>query len=301
MRNDDDNATRTEADAVADAVRASTLPQTIGLHSGSTERCSVLVVPNGHHVESVKPHLDEYRKAPERRKGTARFAELSSFIEHVNAFKLPSSVVFVDRALGMTAVLDYHSSGADGVPGFGEHRSEWRFPFSDELEAWKRHEGDAMSQGEFAEFLEQHICDVADPSALGGKTKDTLTSIEAVPAGPTKLMELSRGLQVHVDSKLTQRQTLQSGESTLAFTEEHKDSSGAPLKVPSAFVLHIPVFDGGDLYPVPVRLRYRIRDGRVVWTYLFHRIDDVVRAATDECVEQVGLDTGLPVWFGTPE
>src|SRR5262245_55330994 len=100
---------------------------------------SVLLVPEGYKVEGLRPHLDPYRHAPERRAGTAVFSELASFIGHVNRFKDEDSAVFVSRDRekpGALAVLDYHQKTAAGQPRFGKHRSQYTPPLSDEWKAW---------------------------------------------------------------------------------------------------------------------------------------------------------------------
>ncbi|NJL72856.1 MAG: DUF2303 family protein [Candidatus Competibacteraceae bacterium] len=105
---------------------------------------------------------------------------------------------------------------------------------------------------------------------------------------------------------------LQSGGGKLVFEEEHKDASGNTLVIPAGFVIAIPVFAPGaeraedgsakiELDVIPVRLRYRVSNGRVQWTLVPHRLDLVLRDALSDAVARVRRETGVPVFEGTPE
>jgi hypothetical protein len=91
----------TEAGKVAELVeRGAKQPITVQVvHEDQV--ASVLLVPNGGGYDrvSVKSLLAEYRKAPERREGTARFNDIESFMKHVNRFKDSDSLVFMDRSM----------------------------------------------------------------------------------------------------------------------------------------------------------------------------------------------------------
>lgn len=120
-------------------------------------------------------------------------------------------------------------------------------------------------------------------------------------ATPTKLIELSRGLQVNESSAIREAVKLSSGEGVISFQSEHLDAAGEQLHVPSMFLLAIPVFRNGPLYQVLARLRYRKQPGGLVFWYELSRTDRVFDHAFDEAVEQVRNDTGLPVLLGGPE
>ena len=170
----------------------------------------------------------------------------------------------------LTAVLDYHRKNHDGAPRFGEHRAVYRFPLSDEWKAWAQHDGEAMSQAEFAEFLEDRISDVEVPPNLdkvkdddepGKRLKSLLDTLGGKLASPAKLMELPN--EGHGEERVHQAQNLATGEAQIQYTHEHIDEQGAPLKVPNLFLINVPVFNSGDLFRQPVRLRYRVRGGQI--------------------------------------
>jgi hypothetical protein len=114
---------------------------------------------------SVAKFYDEYRPNPVRRVGSANLCDVASLVAHVNRFKDADSVVFADtnRARpSITAVLDYHRAGSGGSPRFGQHRSHYAFPVSDEWTVWTKAHGREMGQGDFAEFIEAHMVDVIE-------------------------------------------------------------------------------------------------------------------------------------------
>jgi uncharacterized protein YfdQ (DUF2303 family) len=276
------------------------------------EDVSIAAVPAERKLQSLKPFLDEYLTAPERKKGTATVTDLTSFIALTLRGQDENSVIFAKRDPAqprLVSVLNYNQSGGDdaGAPRYGDHRVVYPFPVSKEWQAWQAKNGSKMSQGDFAEFLEDRIADVMEPPTGqvidGGSdaVHDLSKSIGGTFAGPARLMELSRGMTVSANNKVAQAVNLGSGEMTIQFAEEHHDEKGKPLKVPSLFVIAIPIFDRGPLYRIGVRLRYRISGGNIVWFYELYRADKSFDHAFDEACMTAAQETTLPLFYGTPE
>lgn len=297
-----------EAQKVAELAEAAhRKPQTVTVsHAGQS--AEVLLVPNdegGYHQHCVKELLKPYLTAPERRAGTATLTDLESFIAHTKRFKDEDSAVFVDRtnqnAPKLVSVLDYHRAGSTAAPRFGQHRGVYAFPMSDEWVIWTSQNGRYMGQDEFARFIEDHLADVADPSAAGDTAKAFVALLSCGFVGASKLLEVSRGLELHVGQRVKQHVKLASGETTMGFEESHTDAIGAPLKIPGAFLLGIPVFRNGERYQIPTRLRYRVASGQVTWGYEMHRVAEVRDHAIREACQDVAEECALPVYEGTPE
>lgn len=301
------HAGKTEAEAVAEIVNKRPVLVEIGTvyeQDGSENTVRCVLVPPSMQLASIKKELDLYRDAPERREGTARFTDLKSLIAHANRFKDEDSTIWLDRGQkspALVSVLDYHRKGAEGSPRFGRHRGMYAFPFSDEWQAWIGKTGQAMQDDDFARWLEDHLIDVAEPeSALAGAKEFSKLS-GAGYASPAKLLELSKGLDVHVGQRIKEHRNLANGERTLHFDESHAGSDGQPLKVPGAFLLTIPVFRAGAAYQLPCRLRYRASPSGVTWSYEVHRGQATLDHAIEEACELVRKETSLPVYDGTPE
>lgn len=276
----------------------------------STGVCA-LAVRSGNSVNAIDPKIFEpYRDAPRFRHGTAKMLSLDSLIDHVNRFKDADSVVFADDNRtdpSLTAVLDYHRVGAEADPRFGKHRSTFSFPLSDEWQAWAEANDGKMTMAEFAAFLENRIIDVLYlvpgedtlPEDLQ-RLVDTLGGPDTI-ATPNKLMELARGLQVNDEAIVQEAVNLSTGEGVVRFQARHTDEHGAPLKVPSLFLIAIPVFRNGPLYRLAARLRYRATQGRLTFWFELWRTDRTFDHAFSESLERVRVETQLPVLLGKPE
>lgn len=299
----DDDGLTTNAGVLADVIARHVKHEIVDVGDGRST-VPVLVLPSGLTARSIKEFRDQYLTAPERREGTAKLVELASLIDHVNRFKDADSALFAvpdPKRPELVAVLDYHRAG-EGAPRFGRHRALYTFPLSDEWEAWTASNGKAMEQATFAAFLEDRIVDVADPGAAFSSAKKFAEALN-IPsfASAAKLLSLSRGLSVHVEERATNRIDPSTGETTIFFAAEHKDDAGAPLAVPRAFLVQLPVFRGGAAYQLAVRLKYRVSGGRISWSYEIHAADKSFDDAFRESCELAAEKTGLPLFYGTPE
>lgn len=267
-------------------------------------------------VEGIDAILfEDYLDGPRRRAGTATLTSLASFIAHANRFKDEESAIFAkdDRTNpSLTAVLNYHPknvSTPDGIgapPGrFGDHRSQFAFPVSDEWKAWNAVNGKTLSLVDFAKFLEERIADICEPGEftlsaaqeayikrLGGQ--DRIATV-------TDLVVLSKGLRVHENGSFANSANLSSGEGEVIARTEHTDANGTPLLIPTTLQIAIPVFRNDDLYVVVVRLRYRVNSGAMTFTLDLWGVDKVFDHAFTTAAERAAEETGLPLFLGSPE
>jgi uncharacterized protein YfdQ (DUF2303 family) len=297
---------RTETDALVEIVENQRKPIVLDLDAPDRTSHEVVALPGANgtwSLVSVKKTMDEYRTAPERRKGTAVLTSVESFVAHVNRFKDGDSAIFVDRDPAhpsLTAVLDYHRRGADGSPQFGEHRSKYAFPISDAWKSWHDKNGEEFSQAELAQFIEDNLADVAVPDIAreSDRAQTFMSVFKSTFAGPEKLLALSRALTVHVGEKVEQAVNPASGEVTLRFESTHTANQ---TQIPTAFILTIPVFRDGDVYILVARFRYRVRGGAVTLWYNLHKPDEIFDDALRAVVKKVIDSTSLPVLAGAPE
>ncbi|WP_431860222.1 DUF2303 family protein [Azospirillum sp.] len=301
--------------------------KTIGAKEGGAP-ITALVVPDGLTVKSVKALLDEYRERPERREGIAVMQDLESFIGHVNRFKDADTALFANadrNAPSLLAVLDYHErvnvvinvAGEEdsapefrpgALPRFGKHRTLYQFPLSREWKAWQEKNSKAMTQIEFAAFLEERGIDILPPPTFEEPLSDADARLKKVSdllrgrfAGPEQMMDLSRGLAIYESAKVIAATNLSSGEGAVTFETEHNDGNGEKLQVPNLFCIGIPVFEHGDLYRVLVRLRYRKNGGALNWFYDLYRADTVFDDALKQACVKAREATDLPLFVGKPE
>jgi uncharacterized protein YfdQ (DUF2303 family) len=267
---------------------------------------SVLIVPKGKEVRSLKPLLDEYLTVPERRRGVSTHKTLLSLIEHANRFKSEHSVLFADpgdRASVnpvLLSVLNYNPAG-DALTGHGDHRGRYSFPLSEQWKAWKAIDGKPKNVRDFSNFLERQIEDLGDPASPGKIAQQIPDRLGYRLATPTDVLKLSKGLSLVVDHTVTNIVDNTTGETKLQFEQAHKDKAGKPLEVIKAFVLNIPVFESGALYTVGVRLTYEVQGETVAFTCHLYREDLYFKDAFENACEEARRGTSLPLFFGSPE
>jgi uncharacterized protein YfdQ (DUF2303 family) len=251
--------------------------------------------------DSLKRLAEEWRQHPERKTGTAQVDTLTSFIDLTNRHKTADSAIFANtdwKAPALTAVIDYHSvEGTDAR--WLKHRVHYAFPLSEQWKTWVATNGKPMTQADFAQFIEDNIADLSSPEAL--EVTDYEAKFATKIATPSELVALSRGLAVRVESKVASNVVLQSGEGQIVWDEAHQGADGKSLKVPGLFMLSIPLFHMGETQRVPVRLRYRIREGSTLWFYQIYRPDVAVTERVTEDYEDAMRETGLPGFIGKPE
>lgn len=257
---------------------------------------------NEQKLSSVKALIEEYRLRPARRTGTAAMQTLSAFTELVKRHMDSDSAIFVDlnwKAPSFAAVIDYHKQDGTHEPRNLKHRINYAFPLSEEWKAWNAKNATPMGQGDFAAFIEDHIAELSAPRDTESTELEFLFKTRI--ADPAEIVQLSRGLAVSVDSKVARAVTLQTGEGEMVFTEVHKDGSGQKLVIPGVFMLSLPVFFRGEHVRIPARLRYRVKDGSVLWFFQLWRPDVYVSDAVARGRDAVTVETGLPIYEGSPE
>lgn len=253
-------------------------------------------------AKSIKALLEEYRERPARKTGIAKVFTLDSFIDLTNRHKTAESAIFADtnwRQPSLTSVIDYHTKNAGGPADNGKHRVHYEFPLSEEWDAWIKLDGQQMDQKAFAEWIEEHLPELAAPTA--DEVDELEKTFNMTVASPNKMVMLSRGLQVNVESRVKTSTTLQSGEGELLFEEEHRDAAGNKLSVPGLFILAIPPFFMGEPVRMPVRLRYRVSGGQVKWVFKIFRPDVYITTQIESDLAKAAEATDLPHFRGKPE
>jgi uncharacterized protein YfdQ (DUF2303 family) len=250
---------------------------------------------------SLKRLAEEWRLFPERKTGTAQVDTLRSFIDLTNRHKTADSAIFANtdwKAPALTTVVDYHKAeGTDAQ--WLKHRIHYAFPLSEQWKTWVAMNGKPMNQSDFAQFIEDNIADLSSPEVM--EVTDYEAKFATKIATPSELVALSRGLAVRVESKAVSSVVLQTGEGEIVWDEVHQGADGKKLKVPGLFMLQIPLFHMGEAQRVPVRLRYRVREGSTVWFYQIYRPDVAVTERVLEDYEDAMEATALPGFIGKPE
>ena len=298
-----DNQAKSEVQAAIDALDTHLEAQHRITHEGEIP---IAVVPAGAKLEvltNVLATQDERAAAPRARRGTANHLELTSFNAHVNRFKDGDSVVFADPTKGsLVAVFDYHRAGpppktGGGVDGegpgaarWGRHRATYSCPHSKEWKLWVEHNEEEMTQDEFGDFIDANMKDLVTPDANGAINTDF--------ASPTTILTAARKLTIVLEGQYKREFNETTGETNLICQTTHGPNS---TKIPRAFGIGIPVYEGGDRWVVEVRVRFSLNGGHPKFLYSLHEIDRIEREAFLEVRTKVAKETSLPVFVGAPE
>jgi uncharacterized protein YfdQ (DUF2303 family) len=236
--------------------------------------------------------MEDAREAqPRRLKGTATLTELDSFLAHVNRHKSADSVVFADVAgVKLTAVLNYHMAGSgDDKARWSDHRAVYSCPLSDAWKRWNEHSGEEMSQDDFAQFIEDHMDDLAAPTG-NGDDKD-------LPM-PSDVLTMARNLIVNTKGAFQRTVDPVTGNYTML---NKSDNDTGTTKIPRAFKLQLQVFDAGSYWGIQARVRFQLNHGVPCFSYLLYKAEETKREAFDEIRKKVIGQTQLPLFAGSPE
>ncbi|MEM1046450.1 MAG: DUF2303 family protein [Pseudomonadota bacterium] len=296
-----------DVEKLADLGKKSTDPQLVmipteGLGEGYPPQVPVLWDRNLQKACGLKHEITPYSTRPDLKQGTASLTTRDSFIELTNRHKTEHSAIFCNtdwRKPSFTAVIDYHENASGGPADNLSHRLVYTFPLSDQWNAWVKNDGQPMEQAEFAEWIEDRLPDLVSPEA--GERNHWEGKFGTKFATPAELITLSRGLKIHVNSKISNITNLQTGEADMKFEEVHSAGDGNEVRVPGLFMLGIPPFFMGDIPHIPVRLRYRPRGGSITWLYQIYRPDVFVTERVRADMDIVAEQTELPVFEGAPE
>ena len=134
----------------------------------------------------------------------------------------------------------------DGHGGWGRHRLTLAMRTTPEWDEWTAFAGQLHKQAEFAEFIEDHLSQVADPPGAD-------------------LMAICQTLRGKVNVAWESSELIASGQRQLTYREtiDAKAGEKGNLAIPEILTLGLRPFEGSELYQVKARFRYRITDGGV--------------------------------------
>jgi uncharacterized protein YfdQ (DUF2303 family) len=233
------------------------------------------VVPAGAGVAVLERLLDR----PSGKRGAVEFFDVASFAEYLKAHKGDGTDVYVDVVTGkFSAVLDWHGAGADGDPGWGQHRASLVPRPSRAWVAWTEANRRKFDQVAFAEFVEARIRDIAEPAGAA-------------------LLELVQTFSDRRDVAFSSAVNLANGAVQLAYADGDVKGNA---NVPRVFKLGIAPFEGDPLYVLEARLRYRIAAGKLSIWYELDEPERLIEASVADRKAAIIKATDLAVWAGNP-
>ncbi|MFJ8224917.1 DUF2303 family protein [Streptomyces griseus] len=233
-----------------------------------------LVTPGGG-VQRVDLTGPEHTGVPARKSGTTVVRDVDSFLAYFDKHGDESTEVYADvESQTITAVLDAHT--ADD-PRWGGHRLELRLRSTPSWRAWVGASGELMSQGMFAEFIEDNLLDLVEP--------DSAT-----------MLELAQSFEATTSAEFQSSQRLDSGQRRFSFVEDVQAKAGlkGEITIPATLTLALRPFEGTEPYKVTARFRYRLdrQKGELRLGFKIERPEDTLAAAFEDI--RTLVDNGIP-------
>lgn len=224
----------------------------------------------------LKPPSDWYA-----RRGAGQFADVASFCAYVQRFRTPEVLLTADpHGHCLAAQLDYHQAGEKGIAGLVLHTAKLTLRGDPAWKAWNDIDGRSIGQVGFAEFLEDHLREIAEPD--GAAVLEAASNLQA-----KKNVEFESGIN------------LTNGAVQLRFLETVESKGKGMLTVPDHFVLSLPVYEFGDPVRLDVRLRWRIQEQKLSFVVKLDRPDLAQKEAFAAVMAAVEGQLGFKPLLGT--
>ena len=277
-----------------------------------------VVIDKGREVRSAADLVTAFEATqplPYRRRGVYKAASILSLLSWMSKNVGDDAPVFGEGAENLAADWKAPKLALIGIgnysdkdkPAWHDFAVRYDFPVTLAWRKWVESNGETMTQGDFAEFVEEHLYEFSEPLAREDIGEAATRMIEALGGkklvgSPQKMYELARGVAITVKEKVEVTLDRSTGEASLQFSEEHSGAGGRPVGIPKFFWIRVPIFFGEEPSLGGVLLRYRnAGGGQVVWSYELFAPDLVVKAAFEKAGEVV--KTGRPgqLFRGTPD
>jgi uncharacterized protein YfdQ (DUF2303 family) len=224
---------------------------------------------------------DQYKDQPTRKKGTTTVRDATSFTTYWDKHHDDNSEVYADsERLTITAVLNANTP--DGAR-WADHRLHLALRETTAWKQWLHQDNQLMGQEEFAEFLEDHVPELLEPSGA-------------------EMLEIAQSFQAASKVDFQSASRLSSGQRQFQYVETTTTKAGqkGQLTVPETFVIGLVPFEGSEGYKLTARLRYRIGERGLRLGYKLDRPDEVRKTAFADVVKTIGEQIDQAVMNGTP-
>lgn len=241
------------------------------------------VVPEGWDCQSLPTS-----ELPLRPAACVKLRDAASFIAYWLDHAVDRSRIYasLDPALFL-AVFDDFDSAAANLDGDVCAQADWRgfrcefkVPASREWGIWNGQNRKAMTQLAFAEFLQDNLPDVTEPTGAA-------------------LLEMALNFEASQAGAFVATQRLHDGSHNLTWKADN-NASGT-VKLPEFITLSIPVFENEEASLITARLRYRVKDGSLAIWYELVRPHKVLEAAFRSTWQRIEEATSAKVLLGSPE
>lgn len=235
------------------------------------------VVPEGFSFCDLEHTLEN----PTRKRAKVLLNDADSFVNYVKLHDSASCNIYGVSGEKPSFIAVLNDNYTDGT-GWRDHHAKYSCPMSVEWETWIAHNKSRYTQANFAQFIEDNLLDIVEPSGAD-------------------MLEISRSLEAKKKVNFSSSIRLANGQTELTYEEEIQGTaSKGKLNIPETFSIGIAVFESGDKYRVDARLRYRIDGGSLQIWYDLIRPHKVLEDAVMNVWKAIETKTGKTIFNGIP-
>jgi uncharacterized protein YfdQ (DUF2303 family) len=208
-----------------------------------------------------------YGDTPALAQGSSQATSVDSLVAYLARHGSDKTELWADASTSeLVAVLDAHE-GADGKPGWGKHRISLKLAHTPAWNAWLALDGKQVDQLKFAEFIEDHVPDIAEPS-------------------PAAMLEIAQTLIATNKVDFKSGAKIANGEVQFSYVEAVEGSAGknGDMAIPTEFFVVLRPYFGGPPYRIRARFRYRISGGGLTLAYKLDNPELVLESAFADVV-----------------
>ncbi len=257
-----------------------------GIKNLTQDGCKPLAyIPEGYAAQDLEKFLD----APLRKRAAASLLDTESFVKYLKKHGIADQTViyaetdFEKQYAKLACILDDHGTLEDQT-SWRTHTATFQPTQTVEWKRWNGCNNKAMSQADFAVFLEENMPDIA-------------SGIEGMPTG-TEMLQMAVGFEATAEKRFKQKLNIQSGGTTLEYVNTDSAETVERMKVFDRFSLGLKVFIGGAAYRVDARLKYRQNGDKLNFFYQLIRADRVFESAIKDEIAKVAEETGFLILTG---
>lgn len=247
------------------------------LPTAISDRAIILVDGAGNERVEHLP-LEAITGTPADKRGTVTFYSVDSFARYVINQKIANQTrVYVNTAKqAVEAIIDDHGS----APGWGRHRAVLATTTTRVWQEWMAFAKDFHEQVPFAQFIESHISEIANPDG-------------------TTLLDMASTLEIKADVEFSSAAKLANGQTRLTYNET---LSGTAMKgtaeIPENLTLIMRPIEGlAKDYVVSAKFRYRLNAGKLKLRVEMHRPLDVLDEAFADRIADLAAAVGADLIF----
>ena len=229
----------------------------------------VVALAEGITLHSLE-HLNDF---PARTQARVSLTTLADHIAYIKAQcagnEAQNTVLFADRnALRFHTLLNYHGRSE---PSWLDHSVTTTLALSKQLQTWLTKAGTWMPQEQFAEFLDENLGDIQEPT-------------------PATVLDFVECLQC--TRKESFRSALNQTTGEVQFVWEKANATDERTSIVRDFTLGIPVWHRGDPFAIKARLQHRIKEADngkagVNFRFKLEHLDRIQDTLWDEAITKL--------------